>query len=79
MIAALRWRDHGSVWSLALGAFSYLLALMSKEVAYATLLLVPASFLLMPDPGTPVPHLKVRVRNAPPKVHSPGLLRASLT
>ncbi len=54
VIAALRWRDHGSVWSLALGALSYLLALMSKEVAYATLLLVPASFLLMPDPGTPV-------------------------
>ncbi len=46
----LRWRDGGAIWTVFLAGVFYLLALMSKEVAVAALLIVPAS-LLMVAPG----------------------------
>jgi tetratricopeptide (TPR) repeat protein len=48
---ALVWRDSGAKWALALGAALYFLALLSKEVAIAALIVVPAAFLLTPYPG----------------------------
>jgi tetratricopeptide (TPR) repeat protein len=47
----LVWRDSGAKWALSLGAVLYLLALLSKEVAIAALILVPAALLLTPRRG----------------------------
>lgn len=46
VLATLFWRDSGAIWALALGAFLYLLALLSKEVAIAALIIVPLVLLL---------------------------------
>ena len=48
---ALLWRDTGAKWALALAGASYMLALLSKEVAVAALLIVPAALLLTPTLG----------------------------
>lgn len=48
LLLALRWRDKGATWALILGALFYLLGLLSKEVALATLILVPATLFLAP-------------------------------
>ncbi|HJP39378.1 MAG TPA: tetratricopeptide repeat protein [Gammaproteobacteria bacterium] len=45
---ALLWRDIGAKWALALAGVLYLLALMSKEVAIAALVIVPAVLFLTP-------------------------------
>jgi Flp pilus assembly protein TadD len=45
---ALVWRDRSEVWALILAAVLYLLALLSKEVSIAALVLVPATLLLVP-------------------------------
>jgi tetratricopeptide (TPR) repeat protein len=53
VILALRWTDEGKVWQLILAGLLYLLALMSKEVAIAALIIVPATLLLArPDSST---------------------------
>lgn len=46
VLLALRWRDRGSLWALALGAAFYLSALLAKEVAIATILIAPATLIL---------------------------------
>jgi protein O-mannosyl-transferase len=48
---ALLWRDTGAKWALALGGVLYMLALLSKEVAVAALIMIPAALLLIPSPG----------------------------
>ena len=54
ILFALRWRDSGATWSLFLAALAYLCALVSKEVALAGLILVPATIALSPvsDPSS---------------------------
>jgi hypothetical protein len=42
---ALLWRDTGAKWALALGGVLYMLALLSKEVAVAALIMIPAALL----------------------------------
>jgi tetratricopeptide (TPR) repeat protein len=48
IILALRWRDGGAIWTVFLAGFFYLLGLMSKEVAVAALLIVPATLFMVP-------------------------------
>jgi len=45
---ALVWRDRRECWALVLAAILFLLALLSKELAFAALILIPATFLLVP-------------------------------
>ena len=51
VILALYWRDRGSVWYLALGALTFFLALLAKEVAVAGLMLIPAAMILTTRDG----------------------------
>ena len=51
VLLALLWRDTGARWALIACALLYLLALMSKEVAVAALVIVPVALLLIPGPG----------------------------
>lgn len=51
-ILALRWRDGGPVWTVLVAGFMFLLALMSKEVAVAALVIVPATLVLARSPVT---------------------------
>jgi hypothetical protein len=46
---ALLWRDTGAKWALAAAGILYMLALLSKEIAVAALIIVPAALLLTPS------------------------------
>ncbi len=48
MTLTLVWRDRREVWALTLAVVLYLLALLSKELAVAALVLVPATLFLVP-------------------------------
>jgi hypothetical protein len=48
ILLALYWRDRRAWWAPALGAGFFLLALLSKEVAIAGLILIPAALVLVP-------------------------------
>ena len=59
----LVWRDRRENWALILAAVLFLLALLSKELAVAALILVPATLLLVPrDSGS--------VRNAHERINA---------